>query len=332
MVRGGGVGALGPWDREDRGWGLPEYRPASISLALLPLAHCPVLTEACPAHLGCYAEALREHQQELQLLETADDPLGCAVAHRKIGERLAGVEDYSAALQVGGDRPSPTLATVSSPWFASPGGRACWVSVVQASGWREKGTWCDAASASGSPAPAVVTWSLDACTTASPGSVAPETTDEHVLGVEITGGLAGSDFRPFIHTELPWLLCSHITNDSQAVSPGRLAGYVVPGIPPGVLGIEGNNVCAAWLRPAPGGQGTCGGLLAVGIGSQWPFFCPHSTSTPPYLELACALSNHVEQQRPGPPLAAPTWTSMTTTSRDALQQAQDAFEKLGYPG
>lgn len=38
----GGVGALGPWDREDRGWGLPEYRPASISLALLPLAHCPV--------------------------------------------------------------------------------------------------------------------------------------------------------------------------------------------------------------------------------------------------------------------------------------------------
>lgn len=61
------------------------------------------------------------------------------MAHRKIGERLAEMEDYSAALQVGGDRPAPTLATVNTPWFASPGGRACQVSAVQASGWREEG-------------------------------------------------------------------------------------------------------------------------------------------------------------------------------------------------
>lgn len=81
---------------------------------------------------------MREHQHELQLLETTDDPLGCAVAHRKIGERLAEMEDYSAALQVGGDRPTPTLATVYSPRLASPWGRACPVSAVQASGWREE--------------------------------------------------------------------------------------------------------------------------------------------------------------------------------------------------
>ncbi|XP_061028188.1 tonsoku-like protein [Eubalaena glacialis] len=61
-------------------------------------AVCHQLGELLASH-GCYAEALREHQQELQLLETADDPLGCAVAHRKIGERLAETEDYSAALQ-----------------------------------------------------------------------------------------------------------------------------------------------------------------------------------------------------------------------------------------
>ncbi|XP_057592710.1 tonsoku-like protein isoform X2 [Hippopotamus amphibius kiboko] len=61
-------------------------------------AACHQLGELLASH-GCYAEALREHRQELQLLETADDPLGCAVAHRKIGERLAEMEDYSAALQ-----------------------------------------------------------------------------------------------------------------------------------------------------------------------------------------------------------------------------------------
>ncbi|KAB1257925.1 Tonsoku-like protein [Camelus dromedarius] len=61
-------------------------------------ALCHQLGELLASH-GCYAEALQEHQQELQLLETTDDPLGCAVAHRKIGERLAEMEDYSAALQ-----------------------------------------------------------------------------------------------------------------------------------------------------------------------------------------------------------------------------------------
>ncbi|XP_042829092.1 tonsoku-like protein isoform X3 [Panthera tigris] len=56
------------------------------------------LGELLASH-GRYAEALREHQHELQLLESIDDPLGCAVAHRKIGERLAELEDYSAALK-----------------------------------------------------------------------------------------------------------------------------------------------------------------------------------------------------------------------------------------
>uniref|UniRef100_H0WNY2 Tonsoku-like protein n=2 Tax=Otolemur garnettii TaxID=30611 RepID=H0WNY2_OTOGA len=59
---------------------------------------CHQLGELLASH-GRYAEALEEHRQELQLLESADDRLGCAVAHRKIGERLAEMEDYSAALQ-----------------------------------------------------------------------------------------------------------------------------------------------------------------------------------------------------------------------------------------
>nr|XP_019572634.1 PREDICTED: tonsoku-like protein [Rhinolophus sinicus] len=59
----------------------------------------PGLKPAPPAPPGRYSEALQEHQRELQLLESADDPLGCAVAHRKIGERLAEMEDYSAALK-----------------------------------------------------------------------------------------------------------------------------------------------------------------------------------------------------------------------------------------
>ncbi|XP_011373143.1 tonsoku-like protein [Pteropus vampyrus] len=61
-------------------------------------ALCHQLGELLASH-GRYSEALQEHEQELQLLESADDPLGCAVAHRKIGERLAEMEDYSAALQ-----------------------------------------------------------------------------------------------------------------------------------------------------------------------------------------------------------------------------------------
>ncbi|KAM6148285.1 tonsoku-like protein [Rhynchocyon petersi] len=61
-------------------------------------ASCHQLGELLASH-GRYAEALEEHQQELQLLESVDDPLGCAVAHRKIGERLAEMEEYSAALK-----------------------------------------------------------------------------------------------------------------------------------------------------------------------------------------------------------------------------------------
>ncbi|XP_045716770.1 tonsoku-like protein [Phyllostomus hastatus] len=61
-------------------------------------ALCHQLGELLASH-GRYLEALQEHQQELRLLESTDDTLGCAVAHRKIGERLAEMEDYSAALQ-----------------------------------------------------------------------------------------------------------------------------------------------------------------------------------------------------------------------------------------
>ncbi|XP_055981270.1 tonsoku-like protein [Sorex fumeus] len=61
-------------------------------------ALCHQLGELLAGH-GRYTEALREHQQELLLLESAGDPLGCALAHRKVGERLAELEDYAAALQ-----------------------------------------------------------------------------------------------------------------------------------------------------------------------------------------------------------------------------------------
>ncbi|XP_073086443.1 tonsoku-like protein isoform X2 [Manis javanica] len=61
-------------------------------------ASCHQLGELLASH-GQYAEALREHQQELQLLESAGDALGRAVAHRKVGERLAELQDYPAALQ-----------------------------------------------------------------------------------------------------------------------------------------------------------------------------------------------------------------------------------------
>ncbi|XP_061463118.1 tonsoku-like protein isoform X2 [Rhineura floridana] len=51
------------------------------------------------AHHGCFQEALEEHRQELHLLESVDDVIGCAVAHRKIGECLAELESYEAALK-----------------------------------------------------------------------------------------------------------------------------------------------------------------------------------------------------------------------------------------
>ncbi|CAK6439042.1 unnamed protein product [Pipistrellus nathusii] len=61
-------------------------------------ALCHQLGELLASH-GRYPEALQEHQQELRLRESAEDALGCAVAHRKIGERLAEMGDYSAALK-----------------------------------------------------------------------------------------------------------------------------------------------------------------------------------------------------------------------------------------
>uniref|UniRef100_A0A8D2KSB0 Tonsoku-like protein n=1 Tax=Varanus komodoensis TaxID=61221 RepID=A0A8D2KSB0_VARKO len=51
------------------------------------------------ARHGRFQEALQEHRQELHLLESADDVIGCAVAHRKIGECLAELESYEAALK-----------------------------------------------------------------------------------------------------------------------------------------------------------------------------------------------------------------------------------------
>ncbi|KAL1767190.1 tonsoku isoform X1 [Sigmodon hispidus] len=60
--------------------------------------YCHQLGELLAGH-GRFREALEEHQQELHLLESVQDTLGCAVAHRKIGERLAEMENYSAALK-----------------------------------------------------------------------------------------------------------------------------------------------------------------------------------------------------------------------------------------
>uniref|UniRef100_E9Q2M2 Tonsoku-like, DNA repair protein n=1 Tax=Mus musculus TaxID=10090 RepID=E9Q2M2_MOUSE len=61
-------------------------------------AYCHQLGELLASH-GRFKDALEEHQQELHLLESVQDTLGCAVAHRKIGERLAEMENYSAALK-----------------------------------------------------------------------------------------------------------------------------------------------------------------------------------------------------------------------------------------
>ncbi|XP_060245185.1 tonsoku-like protein isoform X2 [Meriones unguiculatus] len=60
--------------------------------------YCHQLGELLASH-GRFMEALEEHKQELHLLESVQDTLGCAVAHRKIGERLAEMENYPAALK-----------------------------------------------------------------------------------------------------------------------------------------------------------------------------------------------------------------------------------------
>ncbi|XP_053786041.1 tonsoku-like protein isoform X2 [Desmodus rotundus] len=85
-------------DRELRQLSKAKAKAQSSGQLREEAALCHQLGELLASH-GRYLEALQEHQQELQLLESADDPLGCAVAHRKIGERLAEMEDYSAALQ-----------------------------------------------------------------------------------------------------------------------------------------------------------------------------------------------------------------------------------------
>ncbi|XP_029142658.1 tonsoku-like protein [Protobothrops mucrosquamatus] len=61
-------------------------------------ALCNRLGEFLARH-GRFREALDEHRLELQLLESGEDLIGCAVAHRKIGECLAELESYEAALK-----------------------------------------------------------------------------------------------------------------------------------------------------------------------------------------------------------------------------------------
>ncbi|KAJ7338236.1 hypothetical protein JRQ81_010954 [Phrynocephalus forsythii] len=51
------------------------------------------------AQHGRFQEALEEHRLELRLLEGVEDVIGCAVAHRKIGECLAELDSYEAALK-----------------------------------------------------------------------------------------------------------------------------------------------------------------------------------------------------------------------------------------
>ncbi|XP_070248665.1 tonsoku-like protein [Myotis yumanensis] len=85
-------------DRELRQLNKAKARAQNSGQLREEAALCHQLGELLASH-GRYSEALQEHQQELRLRESAEDALGCAVAHRKIGERLAEMEDYSAALQ-----------------------------------------------------------------------------------------------------------------------------------------------------------------------------------------------------------------------------------------
>ncbi|XP_058668437.1 tonsoku-like protein [Ammospiza caudacuta] len=48
---------------------------------------------------GRFEEALAQHREELQLLQGSGDTLGCAVAHRKVGECLAELHCFPQALQ-----------------------------------------------------------------------------------------------------------------------------------------------------------------------------------------------------------------------------------------
>lgn len=60
--------------------------------------YCHQLGELLASH-GLFMEALEEHQQELHLLESVQDTLDCTVAHHKIGEQLAEMENYSGTVK-----------------------------------------------------------------------------------------------------------------------------------------------------------------------------------------------------------------------------------------
>lgn len=66
-------------------------------------------------------------------------------------------------------------------------------------------------------------------------------------------------------------------------------------------------MCSLALRACTWGLGDMWGLVVVGIGLLWPFFCPHSTSTATWSWHV--PSNHVEQAEwsAGLPRHAPTW-------------------------
>ncbi|XP_059497146.1 tonsoku-like protein [Stegostoma tigrinum] len=59
---------------------------------------CNRLGEVLARH-GEFEEAIREHQQELQLSEALSDVIGRAIANRKIGECLAEIGNYTGALK-----------------------------------------------------------------------------------------------------------------------------------------------------------------------------------------------------------------------------------------
>ncbi|XP_048477148.1 tonsoku-like protein [Rhincodon typus] len=59
---------------------------------------CNRLGEVLARH-GEFEEAIREHQQELQLSEALSDVIGRAIANRKIGECLAEIGNYAGALK-----------------------------------------------------------------------------------------------------------------------------------------------------------------------------------------------------------------------------------------
>ena len=47
---------------------------------------------------GLFEEAIKEHEMELQLSESLNDTIAVAIAHRKIGECLCELQDFTQAL------------------------------------------------------------------------------------------------------------------------------------------------------------------------------------------------------------------------------------------